>query len=119
MTSEQFLEKVKKLHTIHGIPYSEMGKRMGITGQYISLMVNGRKPVTKNVLDKASECEMFKDADSITISRKDYEDILNFSEELRGAAALCLIQMKFGEFDYLSKPMTDEEKEQFFKKYGF
>ena len=58
MTKEQFKSKVNFLHQICGVPYSEIAKRLNITGQYVSLMMNGRKPITENILQKAAQCEM-------------------------------------------------------------
>ena len=100
MTSEQFLEKVEKLHTIHGVPYSEMGKRMGVTGQYISLMANRRKPVTQNILDKASECDMFKSMDSVIFTKEDYMNILKLNKDEQADAAMRLFEKKFSEIGY-------------------
>lgn len=58
MTKEEFKEKVQFLHIVCGVPYSEIGKRLNITGQYISLMMNDRKPITESVLNKATNCDM-------------------------------------------------------------
>ena len=59
MTKEEFKEKVQFLHIVCGVPYSEIGKRLNVTGQYISLMMNDRKPITENVLNNATKCDMF------------------------------------------------------------
>jgi hypothetical protein len=32
MTKEQFKEKIKYLHNTCGVPYSEIGKRLNVTG---------------------------------------------------------------------------------------
>lgn len=58
MTKEEFKAKVSFLHIVCGVPYSEIGKRMNVTGQYISLMMNDRKPITENILNKAAKCTM-------------------------------------------------------------
>lgn len=56
MTQKEFKTKVQYLHNICGVPYSEIGKRLDVTGQYISLMMNDRKPITDNILYKAAQC---------------------------------------------------------------
>lgn len=58
MTKEEFKNKVSFLHIVCGVPYSEVGKRLNVTGQYISLMMNDRKPITDSVLNKAANCDM-------------------------------------------------------------
>ena len=58
MTKEEFKAKVSFLHIVCGVPYSEIGKRLGVTGQYISLMMNDRKPITESILNKAAKCDM-------------------------------------------------------------
>ena len=58
MTRAEFKEKITFLHIICGVPYSEIGKRLNITGQYISLMMNDKKPITDSVLNKAANCDM-------------------------------------------------------------
>lgn len=58
MTSTEFRNKVQYLHNICGVPYSEIGKRLDVTGQYISLMMNDRKPITDSILNKAAQSEM-------------------------------------------------------------
>ena len=58
MTKEEFKSKVQYLHTVCGVPYSEIGKRLGVTGQYISLMANEVKPISGNILYKAAQCNM-------------------------------------------------------------
>lgn len=58
MTKTEFRKKVQYLHNICGVPYSEIGKRLGVTGQYISLMMNDRKPITDNILNIAAQSEM-------------------------------------------------------------
>ena len=56
MTAYEFKTKIQYLHIVCGVPYSEIGKRMKITGQYISLMMNDKKPITESVLKKAAQC---------------------------------------------------------------
>lgn len=58
MTQKEFKDKVSFLHIVCGVPYSEIGKRLNVTGQYISLMMNDRKPITDNILNKAAKCDM-------------------------------------------------------------
>ena len=58
MTKQEFKSKVQYLHTVCGVPYSEIGKRLNVTGQYISLMMNDRKPITDNILYKAAQCDI-------------------------------------------------------------
>lgn len=50
MTEQEFKEKVHFLHTVCGVPYSEIGRRLNVTGQYISLMIKERKAITDNIL---------------------------------------------------------------------
>lgn len=58
MTQKEFKTKVQYLHNVCGVPYSEIGKRLNVTGQYISLMMNDRKPITESILNKAAQCAM-------------------------------------------------------------
>ena len=58
MTKEEFKNKVSFLHIVCGVPYSEIGKRLNVTGQYISLMMNDRKPITESILNRADKCSM-------------------------------------------------------------
>ena len=58
MTQKEFKEKVAFLHIVCGVPYSEVGKRLNVTGQYISLMMNDRKPITESILNRADKCSM-------------------------------------------------------------
>ena len=39
MTRQDFKNKVKFLHETMGVPYTEIGRRIGVSGQYISLMM--------------------------------------------------------------------------------
>lgn len=58
MTQKEFKDKVSFLHIVCGVPYSEIGKRLNVTGQYISLMMNDRKPITESILNRADKCSM-------------------------------------------------------------
>lgn len=60
MTKNEFKEKVRFLHDVCGVPYTEIGKRIGVTGQYISLLVNNKYDVTPKVLKAAENAEIFK-----------------------------------------------------------
>lgn len=59
MTQNEFKTKVQYLHNVCGVPYSAIGKRLNVTGQYISLMMNDRKPITESIISKANKCDMF------------------------------------------------------------
>lgn len=58
MDKIQFIKRVQFLHNVCGVPYSEIGKRLNVTGQYISLMMSDRKPITNSILQKAAQCDM-------------------------------------------------------------
>ena len=60
MTKKEFIEKVHFLHETMGVPYTEIGKRIGVTGQYISLLVNNKYDITPKVLKAAENAEIFK-----------------------------------------------------------
>jgi hypothetical protein len=60
MTKNEFKEKVRFLHDICGVPYTEIGKRIGVSGQYISCMMKNTRDITQNVLKAAENAEIFK-----------------------------------------------------------
>lgn len=60
MTKKEFKEKVRFLHDTMGVPYTEIGKRIGVTGQYISLLVNDKYDITPKVLRAAENADIFK-----------------------------------------------------------
>lgn len=59
MTEKEFILKVQYLHNTCGIPYSVIGKKLNVTGQYISMMINNRKPISEKILSNAAECNIF------------------------------------------------------------
>lgn len=60
MTQNEFKKKVKQLHEVFGVPYTEIGKKIGYSGQYISLMINNQREITPQVLMAAEQAEIFK-----------------------------------------------------------
>lgn len=43
-----------------GVPYTEIAKRIGVSGQYISAMMNNKRDITPQVLKAAENAEIFK-----------------------------------------------------------
>lgn len=60
MTKKEFKNKVKFLHETMGVPYTEIAKRIGVSGQYISAMMNNKRDITPQVLKAAENAEIFK-----------------------------------------------------------
>ena len=60
MTRQDFKNKVKFLHETMGVPYTEIGKRIGVSGQYISLMMRNLRDITPQILKAAENAEIFK-----------------------------------------------------------
>ena len=60
MTKQEFKNKVKYLHETMGVPYTEIGKRIGVSGQYISCMMKNTRDITPKVLKAAENAEIFK-----------------------------------------------------------
>lgn len=59
MTKDYFKRQIQFLHETCGVPYSVIGKKLNVTGQYISLMMNDRKPITERMLSRATESDFF------------------------------------------------------------
>lgn len=96
MTETFFKEKIKNLHFGQGVPYTEIGRRIGVTGQYISLIMKGNKPITKSLLEKAELCDLFSETSAVLIEKKYYDFIESLAtEELRAQSALILLREKF------------------------
>ena len=60
MTKQEFKNKVKFLHETMGVPYTEIGKRIGVSGQYISCMMRNARDITPQILRAAENAEIFK-----------------------------------------------------------
>lgn len=60
MTQKEFKAKVHILHETMGVPYTEIGKRIGVSGQYISCMIKGKYKITPQILKVAENAEIFK-----------------------------------------------------------
>ena len=60
MTRQDFKNKVKFLHETMGVPYTEIGKRIGVSGQYISLTLRNSRDITPQIAEAAENAELFK-----------------------------------------------------------
>ena len=97
MTEKKFREKIHILHEAMGVPYTEIGKRMGVTGQYISLLINNKRPITKQVLEKAKKSSLFNECHDFFIYDHEMSFIEMLPEEIKGQAALALMRYKYDE----------------------